>query len=278
MIAHALLAAYRFHRARNMRISGRFGFSNIATDARTALELARADVAAGVERYAPSGPWRRPTSRPADCPTVFFESQDEAARAGFRFVDYADRICEGIRHKGWFTDREFLDDTFRGAVFQLVTGPRGLARFASGYQESFNDGFVIWVGGRSAVQRETVSDRWEFDHRDQIGAARDAAYSADGWAQHAAEEECDYQEAWRAGQEWSDLAVEIEEARREIRKVLAERRALKTAGADGAETLCAMVKREVSRLLWNIREARERRETLAQDYDHLLGWANGAAA
>lgn len=273
MIAANLLAAYRFHRARNMRISGRFGLSDLATDARTALELARADVAAGVERYTPSGPWRRP----ADCPTVFFESQDEAARAGFRFVDYADEINRSVGHRGWFTDREFQDDTFRGAVFQLATGPRGLARFANGYQESISDGFVIWVDGRSAVHQETVSDRWTFEHRDQIGAARDAAYSADGRAQHAAEEECDYREAWRAGQEWSDLAVEIEDARREIRTVLAERRALMTAGADGAETLCAMVKREVSRLLRTIRKARERRETLAQDYDHLPGWADGAA-
>lgn len=272
MIAANLLAAYRFHRARNMRISGRFGFSTIATDARSALELARADVAAGVERTAPSGPWRRP----ADCETIYFESQNDAARAGFRFVTYADQICSSIQHKGWFTDREFQEDTFRGAVFQLATGPRGLARFAAGYWESTSEGFVLWIGGRSAVHRETISDRWAFDSRPDMGPCVDAAYSADEWARVAAEEECDYQEAWRAGQDWSDLAVEIEEARREIRKVLAERRALKTAGADGAETLCAMVKREVSRLLRNIREARERRATLAQNYDHLAGWADGA--
>ena len=271
MIPYNLKAAYLFHRARNGRISGRFGFSNIATDARSALELARADVAAGVERCAPCKPWRRP----ADCPTVFFETENDAARAGFRFVGFADEISRSIGHKGWFTDRDLQDDTFRGAVFQLATGPRGLARFAHGYEELFNGGFVVQISGRGAVDQERIADRWAFESRRDLGPAVDAAYSADSLAERAAEDECEYHEQWHARQAYEDHGDEIAQIKARIIALLQERRRIKALIPIGeAPAMCEAIRDKVRSALRTIWSLREQRGRLASDYDDTAGWAD----
>ena len=43
---------------------------------------------------------------------------ENCVAAGLRFVGYADKINDRIRHKGWCVD-EFGDDVMRGVVYQL---------------------------------------------------------------------------------------------------------------------------------------------------------------
>lgn len=135
---------------------------------------------------------------------------EQPAVCGLRFVGYADEIVN-LRHTGHFTDRSYQDSIMRGVVYQMPSR-RGELLFVAGYNLNDN-GDTTAVLDFSHIHRESIpTDRLECEAVKDF--ARDAAYVADGMAERAAEQECDYQESWRAGSDYVDAGTEYREARK----------------------------------------------------------------
>lgn len=266
--------AFRWH-LQNMP-KYRHGFGEGLADAPRAvfaLAMARRDIAAGIARYpAPVKPW--PAYGAASDKGMRCATHDEPQ--GLRFVgqvspEFRRGPFGGRDSEGWLTDPHgdvFKDGTglCYGVVYQLP-GRNGESRFVAGYHFGGEDGGPV-LDLRN-VYVEPRGD-WRADASD-LDAARDAARAADSMAQGAAEQEREYQTAWRAGSVWADLGAGIESDRKELLAMLAERRAAKGSAAYPA--LCKALKREVSRLLAAIAEARsERAELAAGDYRDLFFW------
>lgn len=259
-----LAQSFRWHRA--------FGCGRTYPATRT-IELARADVAAGKRRYISHPAIVRQSDGMA-----YVEKPDSV---GLRFVGRVVAECGGRNgiwdnreSSGWFTDP--YGDTFKdgsgliwGEVWQLP-GRKGQARFVAGYR----------IGGcdsgpcldLSRVYSEDSRDLWGSDADPRnMDAAQDAARAADSMAQHAAEEEREYQTAWQAGSRYSDESDSLAAAREELKSILAERRQVKGQAAYPA--LCGAIKARVSALLSDIAENRQRMAELAAgDYRDLCFW------
>ncbi len=109
-----------------------------------------------------------------------------------RSVGFADELVR-IRHTGWFTDREFQDETMRGVVYQLPAH-NGASRYVAGYHYNGGDdkGATLYF--------DTLYDDKE-----------EAARMSDEHARVAADKECDYQDEERE----RIAAEEVEDARLE---------------------------------------------------------------
>jgi hypothetical protein len=190
---------YRFHRQRGHIPSVARGF-------------ALADIAAKKERYllpvsAYNPQWEKENAR-------WVES---LSNAGLRFVGYADEILS-LRHTGWYRD-SFQDETLRGCVLQLPARD-GCELFLPAYEDPCNPGtyavcFDVTRGERGGY----------YDKEDQQ-AKRDAARAADSFAEHQAESEREWDEAWQKGNRYREYREEIETERDELRALVRE---LKTA-------------------------------------------------
>lgn len=116
----------------------------------------------------------------------------------WRTVGYADEVCRSIGHTGHFTSDEGRGgDKLRGVVLQLPAR-RGVPRFVPAYEESTNDGLMVWPADISSDKDQT-------------------ARTADRLAEIAAESERDYQDAWRAGSRASLLEEEAMDERISLR-------------------------------------------------------------
>lgn len=286
-----LQAAFRWHLQNMPRF--RHGFGEGLADAPRAvfaLAMARRDIAAGIARHpAPAKPF--PAFGTADESGYRWTENPEAA--GLRLVGRVEADCggrNGIWDKressGWYAD-EYQDGLCFGLVYQLP-GRKGESRFVAGYAFSESDGVCIDL---SRVYTEpaawfepvhksatgfTMGGYWTWqDNPREMDAARDAAFSADSMARIAAESEREYRIAWRAGVTWSALGEDIAHDRRELLDILAERRAAK--GTADYPALCKALKREVSRLLDNIQNMRERRQGLQDGDASGLEFWNGDA-
>lgn len=271
-----LIAAYRFHRARNATL---FGTGN-PTRARDALRLAREDMAAGVTRYAPDrGTYAKPPYGPVTPQSKAGEFYiADPSSVGLRHVGNVEadkprgRIWSRRDSCGWYTDPDgdvFKDGTGLcwGVVYQLA-GRKGESRFVAGYQMGGCDDGPMLDLRRVYVEPRDQPGYWTDSPR-AMDAAREAARAADEMARIAAEEEREYNEAWRAGVEHSELGKTIAETRREILQALAERRQV---AAESAPTLCAMLRRSIKAQLASIYKARAKRAELAENFDHMPGW------
>lgn len=165
-----------------------------------AMERARADVAAGRVRYVESdgGPGK-PFAAYGERHMRWIEKPESF---GLRFVGLAHDLAR-IDHTGWFLDSTFQDETARGVVYALP-GRDGRARLVPGIADPYQsdkygrgpalisfDHFYIAESGGTAPE------------------AFDVAHLADQIAERYAEKERDYQDAFRAGAEWADLATAI---------------------------------------------------------------------
>lgn len=286
-----LKAAFRWHLQNFPRY--RHGFGEGLADAPRAvfaLAMARRDVADGKDRYpAPVKPF--PAFGAVGESGYRWAENPEAA--GLRLVGRVTADCCGRKgvwddreSSGWYAD-ERQDNLGYGLVYQLP-GRNGQSRFVAGYAFSDDCGATLdlsriyaepaaWFEPvRKSATGYTMGGYWNYqDNPCEMDAARDAAYSADSMAKAAAEQEREYQTAWRAGAEWSDLGEDIAHDRRELLDMLAERRAVK--GTANYPALCKALKREVSRLLDNIQNMRERRQGLQDGDASGLEFWNGDA-
>ena len=168
---------------------------------------------------------------------------EDTTGIGLRFVGYSDEIVSFINHKGWYTD-PFQDETYRGAVWQLPARA-GAEQYVHGYEDSINKG--------SALIDFTLTDD-----------KKDAAIWADSMAQYEAEEAVEFYAKAQAEQDIEEAKEEIGANRKEIKRLLAERKALKKHGHN--ETVCGLFKSEVSRLLNQIRELKNKVKSLEDNF------------
>jgi hypothetical protein len=177
----------------------------------------------------------------------------ENVSEGLRFVGFADEILKHLRHQGWYTNEDFQDEVYRGAVYQLPAS-KGETRFVYGYADPNNEDCAL-------VCFDTQSDKAE--------AARDA----DRMAEIFAEAQRDWAQAANAGNEYLELANEIKSKRKEALAIAGEiRAARKTAVL--APTICGVARRKVLSLYQSIQEDRAKRKELLSNYGRLPGFAD----
>ena len=184
-----------------------------------------------------------------------------------------------LNHTGWLADP--FGDVFRdgtGLCFGMVAQLRardGRAVFVPGYR----------FGGMEDSGVFDMRAQFVADGRDESAAeeaAEEAARLGDSMAESAAEREREWQSAWQAGNRWRDCMEREEQARKEARAILKERReAMARPGLSdsGFFALCDAIRARVSGLLDDIRESREERARLAEgDSDPLYFWRGDETA
>lgn len=154
---------------------------------------------------------------------------DNPESAGLRFVGFADEIA-GLRHTGWHTVPHGDGELMRGAVYQLPAR-KGRARYVPAYRignESRRNGRAIgWQdmagphGAFLALGDIREGERLESSYDDD-SAKRDAAFTADSMAEHAAERAREYDDAWQAGQQFADLMESAQQARSQARELIGD--------------------------------------------------------
>ncbi len=169
--------------------------------------------------------------------------------AGLRVVGFADKLApRSVQHTGWYTDDDGQMETLRGIVFRLPHS-RGLI---AGYADPHNDGAAF------VELRLTDKD-------DETGAA----HAADRIAELAAEEERDYQRAWRAGQRYRDLEDEISIMRKACLQLIHESKKLcASITTTDFEALKDAIRERIEHYRDNIQSARDDRKNLKSDYGH----------
>lgn len=309
----ALADAFRWHRA--IMRADTFGPGRKPSDVRNyalrpyamntranhALELARADVAAGKARYpskgkpAPAVTWQ-PVAEglPQSLCSERLAYVEKPANAGLREVGAvnADESRSGLwasgrAHEpfGWYADSDYgnTNGTVHGMVYQLQ-GRDGEARFVAGYRFTEHDGEGVTIDFGTIYAESTTyeektrlygSSRWYQDSPCDMDSACDAARVADGMAKRAAEDERDYSNAWQAGARWRDLGEEIVTTRADVVALLGERReAQRQLGAGAFAQVRGAIRSQVSTMLETIAEAREERAKLAAG-DYVSEWLPG---
>lgn len=178
----------------------------------------------------------------------------ENVSKGLRLVGFADEIAgRRIDHKGWYTtDDNDFGEVYRGVVYQLPShGDEGEC-YVYGYADPCNADCALL----------------SFDI---TGNKEEAARYADRFAEIFAEEARDYNRAWQAGRRCSDIAEEIQSARKEALAIAAEMRAAKKASVQ-APTICATLRVKVFSLYREIQEARKTRAELVRDFGTCPGF------
>jgi hypothetical protein len=181
----------------------------------------------------------------------------ENASRGLRLVGFADEIARAehsraIDHTGWYTDDDGDFDKYRGVVYQLPAR-NGATQYVYGFADPNNDDCALLC----------------FDpETDKMEAAR----YADNFAERFAEQERDYQRAWRAGRDCEELEDQIKSMRKDALAIGEEMRAAKRASIV-APTICATVRGKIMSLYRSIQKARKERAELFSMYGKQQGFA-----
>lgn len=231
--------------------------------AREALARARRDVAEGKTRY--------PNPYPRIGHGKGWKPESDGLRFVGRVVPEERRECiwDKSGETGWYADPHGHGwNLCYGVVYQLPSR-KGESRFVAGYDWSdFEGGPTLDL---TRVYVEPRSD-WEVDVM-TCDAAIDAARAADSMAEHAAEEEREYQTAWAAGSAWADAAEVISDARKKALSILAERR--KVNESDASPVLCEVIRDKIRDLVESIAETRAEQRKLADGDARDLYFWNG---
>ncbi len=203
---------------------------------------------------------------------------ESPAAAGLRFVGFADEISKAqhsraVDHTGWYLN-EFQDESVRGAVWQMEAR-NGAPRFVAGYDDPYNG--RADSDGAACISFDEIftGERGDDESPNHSGAAMEAAIRADGIAESMAETEREYQAASSAGFEYSELAGEISATRRQTIQLIRElKTAAKLISADSVRASCAALRATIKRNLDEIKEAREKRRELFDEFGSHDGFAN----
>lgn len=252
MLSDELKTAYRFHRS--------------AYPARPsiALQRARADVEAGKRRYA-SGYWWSPCRENIGNPQGV-RWIEKPSSVGFRFVGFADEVSRGIDHTGWFTESDGYWEVYRGAVYQLPAR-NGKPRYYAAYREGY-DGKCGW--GDSAYGSDYGAAGIDFSEIHDC--PMEAARAADGLAETLAEKEREYNDAWRAANQWDELGESMQAKRREARQLVRDMREAIKSGISAAPSICNALRAQLRRLLEQLEAMRDEREELESNFYY---WQDG---
>jgi hypothetical protein len=199
-----LRTSFRFHLVRLQHLDRKAPISA----AMTAIGFARQDVAQNVDRYLSCGDIGAATKG-----ARFVENP----RAnGLRFVGYADKIVS-LRHTGHYTDPDG-SSSIRGVVYQLPSR-QGRPLYVAGHDNADNGaadagGPALLDFSRLFEGRKGGAGASSFDDCDS--GAREAAWSADSFAEREAEEEREYQTAWQAGARFAQVLEDYRATRKTI--------------------------------------------------------------
>jgi hypothetical protein len=240
MTNDAIKSAYRYHRQTRPTLS-----------ARRALEYARDDDRSNVKRYPSSTHYASVVNSPFRSGSTTLRWIDRPESIGLRLVGFADEISRNVDHKGWYTS-EFCDETLRGIVFQWSTR-HGVERYVYGYADPDNE------GAAAALCFDVTDDK------------NDAARWADSIAEHAAEEEREYQASSSARLQFDELGDDISGTRKSALRLIAELKAKRRALCD-APAIIAALRSDIEQMIDSIREARERRAILEDEFSYHEGW------
>jgi hypothetical protein len=235
----AIKSAYRYHRQTRPTLS-----------ARRALEYARDDDRSNVKRYPSSTYYASAVNPPFRSGSTTLRWIDRLGSIGLRLVGFADEISRSIDHTGWYTS-EFCDETLRGIVFQWPSR-HGVERYVYGYADPN-------IEGAATLCFDITDDK------------NDAARWADSIAEHTAEEEREYQAASSARFQFDELGEDISDTRKSALRLIAELKAKRRALCD-APAIIAALRSDIEQMLDSIREARERRVTLENEFSCHAGW------
>jgi hypothetical protein len=237
----AIKSAYRYHRQTRPTLS-----------ARRALEYAHDDARNNVKRYTSSTHYASVVNPPFRSGSTTLRWIERPESIGLRLVGFADEISRNIDHKGWYTN-EFCDssETLRGIVFQWPSR-HGVERYVYGYADPDNE-------GAAALCFDVTDDK------------NDAARWADSIAEYAAGEEREYQAASSARFQFDELGEDISDTRKSALRLIAELKAKRRALCD-APAIIAALRSDIEQMLDSIREARERRVTLENEFSCHAGW------
>lgn len=182
----------------------------------------------------------------------FIENTDAV---GLRWVGWADELAN-LRHTGWFTDDEGMGETLRGCVYALPArnGKRVLI-------PAYREGGEHW--GRWTDQNTGSAILFPGDITDDEDTA---AHWADSNAEHAAEKEREYNEAWQAGSRYAALGDDLGTMRADLRSLLSEMR--EERGRDKERpSLCAALRSHIRTMLSDMDSARRERADLYEQFD-----------
>ncbi|RNJ49381.1 hypothetical protein D1O30_06975 [Methylocystis hirsuta] len=243
--------------------------------ARRAYIFASDALAKGKKGYVNDWPWQRGannvTRQEKKHPGDNYAWIENTESAGLRFVDHADKICDGIRHQGWYTDDDGISgEVLRGAVWQLPAR-RGVARYIAGYKDPNNKGAAfVDLDIISFAPAASLSRLGDLANE---SAKHDAARRADSIAERNAKRERDYNAEFHAGSEWSDMAEQITRIRQETLALLRELRPLRHAATIEVPTICKHLRRDIESGLAEIHKLRRRRAEIFDEWSHTDGFA-----
>jgi hypothetical protein len=195
----------------------------------------------------------------------------ENAQRGLRLVGFADEIAReesmsrSIDHTGWYAD-DNQDSTYRGVVYSLPHG--------------------VLVAGYVSSDHVTGSTRPRHSNWDSHSCAQlafdetytdkmDAARAADHIAERCAEIEREYQEAWRAGSNYSELGEAIATAWQALRALARERGAVRREGLKGFPAICEAISANAKRYFAELESARKERRELLDSYGRTDAFKEG---
>lgn len=114
---------------------------------------------------------------------------DDIGEVGIEFVDYCDKVYDGIDHTGWWADAH-ESDKYRGAVLRVD----GTWNYLIGYEDPENDkAYLI----STEVYRHQPGSPDGCGARGDSEFMREVARAADSFAENFAEEARHYDEAWQ---------------------------------------------------------------------------------
>lgn len=209
---------------------------------------------------------------------------ERPAEAGLRFVGFSDHLNRGIGHSGYYLDPEGDGEVARGCVYQLpARGGRPV------YVEAIQLGSEhkgVWREQSTNGAAETapavifLSERHlgELGGRDETGdcdALRSAAGGADSEADHYADKERDYNEAFAEGSKAAEAIQTARESRETARGLLIE---LRGSRDELPPMIESQTRSEVARLLRCARRQHDKARRLWEE--HGTDWRppNWAAA
>lgn len=239
MSSDDIKSSYRYHRQTRPTLI-----------ARRALEYARDDARNNVKRYPSSTHYTSVVNSPFRSGSTMLRWIERSESIGLRLVGFSDEISRSIDHNGWYTS-EFCDETLHGIVFQWPSR-HGVERYVYGYADPDNE-------GAAALCFDVTDDK------------DDAARWADSIAEYAAGEEREYQASSSARLQFDELANDISDTRKSALRLIAELKAKRRALCD-APAIIAALRSDIEQMLDSIREARERRATLEDEFSYHEGW------
>lgn len=174
----------------------------------------------------------------------------EYPQDGLRFEGYADEVCRGIEHTGWYCDPEYgcESDTLRGVVYQLPAR-KGQPRYLAGYIDTVNDHTDALLSFDALFEEP-----------------EEAARAGDRLAEIVAEKERDYRTVWNAGQRYRELGENISAIRVTTITLI---KGIKGCPFPVPHEIMTHLRAVIKRNCETIAEYREKRHDLFNDFGHL---------